>query len=731
MTQRSLQSISLAESDDSVSSYEDDSVFDSDNDHTSDIDTNLSEASDTDLELDDAPFLPGGSDLPPEFFLRMEDDFKEEDADDTAYADGTTRQLDAIERRWNTYCKYTKQNPKSSMHNISLGKINAFFHWLFSQKTGAGERRLPGIRSSHTLKQYWKEFRLVYERETKKKIDPVLNRRMRRILRQLVVDHGLTGERRENRCMTIEDLERQAETTISTTKQRFHIGEHRIYALLFLLLIAPSGSRPRALLFLRFGDLELSLARDPLGGPHRILIRFRLRFTKTFLGEKETLLLSPHTLLLGLLFHHRAFDAPTLTSPEHLSKLDIHPDEHELPLPLKQSMNDIFVFRRATKTGMNAYVLSANEQITYNMISGWTKKLGELAGFGVVVILYTLRYNAGNEFDQCSNISDGLRNLMLQHANSRTFEKHYLGRVVPVDTMAVVSHKVQQKALMRQACSIGYSASKRRPTHLTAEQSASINDDPKIQDLLRQRDLLLSKGNKSDKVRTRLRKITKDIQSEKARLRRKRKDQIRKIWSREQAVTDIELQLAGKAFEEPPISPSDDDAHPAQKRLYEALTAPATNTIESEYHRRNNAILAVMSYCSVQEPPLPPMTRYKAIATKRDVSNLHNTAKDTASSALGDAITSVFIKSRTERSRRCFLCVGRATILQPSDPAIPGLIKPFYSTGDLSRHFKRHHLSNLQPNEKLYCRLCDETLDHKMHLQNHAETVHGTVSQGG
>jgi hypothetical protein len=61
-----------------------------------------------------------------------------------------------------------------------------------------------------------------------------------------------------------------------------------IYALLFLLLIAPSGPRPRALPFLRFGDLKLSLARDPLGDPHRILIRFRLRFTKTFLGEKET-----------------------------------------------------------------------------------------------------------------------------------------------------------------------------------------------------------------------------------------------------------------------------------------------------------------------------------------------------------------------------------------------------------------------------------------------------------
>ncbi|KAH7163708.1 hypothetical protein DER46DRAFT_310712 [Fusarium sp. MPI-SDFR-AT-0072] len=156
-----------------------------------------------------------------------------------------------------------------------------------------------------------------------------------------------------------------------------------------------------------------------------------------------------------------------------------------------------------------------------------------------------------------------------------------------------------------------------------------------------------------------------------------------------------------------------------------------TNTIESEYRRRNNAILSVMSYCSVQESPLPPMTRYKAIDTKKDF-NLHdNVTRDTESSALGDAITSVFVKSRAERSRRCFLCVGRATTLQPPDPAIHGLIKPFYSPGDLSRHFKRRHLSNLQPNEKLHCRLCDETLDHKINLQNHGETVHGVVSHGG
>ncbi|KAL6409905.1 hypothetical protein AUP68_06307 [Ilyonectria robusta] len=81
-----------------------------------------------------------------------------------------------------------------------------------------------------------------------------------------------------------------------------------------------------------------------------------------------------------------------------------------------------------------------------------------------------------------------------------------------------------------------------------------------------------------------------------------------------------------------------------------------------------------------------------------------------------------------ERPRRCFVCVGRATTLPSSDPTIQGLIRPFYSSGDLSKHVRRHHLSNIQDDEKLHCRLCSLSLDHKMHLQNHAMRIHGTVS---
>jgi hypothetical protein len=87
--------------------------------------------------------------------------------------------------------------------------------------------------------------------------------------------------------MTIDTLEQQIETTLSTTKKSFKLGELRILAVLFLLLLAPAGARPASVLQLRFGDILTILARDPAGGPHNLLIKFTLEFTKTYLGEKD------------------------------------------------------------------------------------------------------------------------------------------------------------------------------------------------------------------------------------------------------------------------------------------------------------------------------------------------------------------------------------------------------------------------------------------------------------
>ncbi|KAK1457517.1 C2H2 finger domain-containing protein [Colletotrichum tamarilloi] len=86
----------------------------------------------------------------------------------------------------------------------------------------------------------------------------------------------------------MEDLMQQNETTLSTTKKSFKLEEMRILAVLFLLLLTPAGPRPTATLNLRFKDIRVALARDPEGGPHKLLLRFTPEFTKTYLGERNS-----------------------------------------------------------------------------------------------------------------------------------------------------------------------------------------------------------------------------------------------------------------------------------------------------------------------------------------------------------------------------------------------------------------------------------------------------------
>ncbi len=118
-------------------------------------------------------------------------------------------------------------------------------------------------------------------------------------------------------------------------------------------------------------------------------------------SSTRPLALCPQIFLLGILFRHRAFEAPSLMSPETISKLDIYPGEQELPLPLKASMKDVFIFRRAIKT-LVGYEVSPDTRITYQMMSGWIKRIGELLGLEIPNDPIQLADNAGNAFDKSS-----------------------------------------------------------------------------------------------------------------------------------------------------------------------------------------------------------------------------------------------------------------------------------------------------------------------------------------
>ncbi|CAJ2505567.1 Uu.00g129610.m01.CDS01 [Anthostomella pinea] len=421
------------------------------------------------------------------------------------------------------------------------------------------------------------------------KLDPKLNRNMHKVLRSLAKKHKLSDQKRENRSMTIDDLKAQIETTLSTTRKSFDLGELRILTVLYLLFLAPAGSRPQSILRLRFGDIRVVLARDPDGGPHKLLIKFTLEFTKTYLGTKDAktftipetmfdpfLLLSPHVFLLGILFQHQAFRAPSLVSLCHLDDLDIHPGKNELPLPLRDDLKGVCIFRRAITTSIGLQISPA-EPITYGMMSGWIKRIGEILGLQYPTIAYSLRYNAGNELDQSPDVSEALRNLALDHANSIPFQKHYLGRAVCADLWGILRGQKPQQALLKQSCSIGHSMSKRHPADLTPEQAASVNTDPNVRRLTRQlKNLQLGTKQQID--------AQWELRNLKQRLKRLLLQKIQEDWTDEQAIDDIEHQLQGVAFTKPvPVDITHCPQLPAQKQLVTALTAPVDPTLKGQY----------------------------------------------------------------------------------------------------------------------------------------------------
>ncbi|KAI9763719.1 MAG: hypothetical protein M1839_006317 [Geoglossum umbratile] len=710
------------------------SCFDSE-DEESDPDTNPTDV-DTDVEGDNRAdiswLLDEDKDHSPEYYLNQEDEFDESEYMDEDYSDNSCLLLDFIEERFFQYCKYTCKDPERTMRDISLRVINAFFDWLLNQRRGKGGRRVRGVRSANTLGTYWKVFRLVHERATGEKIRGEINRKIHRILRKLVKKHKLTKGKREKTAMYVEDLVEYLQTNLTTMKKRYTHGRHRIQLALFCQLAGFSGNRPQALLNLRYQDIIVTLLRDPNGGPHRILIEFTCEFTKQFLGVKDankfplpeiifdpSLILSPHVFLLGLIFADRAFAAPNLTSAGQLSRLDIRPGYQQLELLLKPSMLDIPVFRKSVRTGYG-YEISSHEPLSYATLLSLMKAVGVIAGFLQPTRPYCLRYGAGNEFNQSGDVSDALQNMMLQHANIDTFIKHYLPRRVTADVRAIVSGYEPQKDLMRAACRMTRWIDPNRPQNLTREQSQSVDKHHRLRQLLAQRARWNRRFKGAATKQPRYGSLSSDIVNLRQRLRAALLKKLRDQWDVENPMNEVELQLSGLKFNDNPGTKVQvvDEMPLMQKRLVETVMTMPGTTVEEEFRWRNAAIDAVAAYCDFQEGGAVAMPRGRP-PTQAKGACPQLVAVDAEKQALNAAMLLVFTE---ERPTICFVCLGEASL--PFEKRVYS----FASPGDLTKHFKRKHLSNIRGGDWIGCKVCRMSLEHKMHLQNHAARIHGTVS---
>jgi hypothetical protein len=307
-----------------------------------------------------------------------------------------------------------------------------------------------------------------------------------------------------------------------------------------------------------------------------------------------------------------------------------------------------------------------------------------------------------------------MQNLMMGHASISTFLKHYLPRRITVDTQAVVRGIQPQVALMRAACTMSRSIDRRRPRRLTQEQSASVDDDPSVRFLLDRREQLKRTVPNATKL-PKYKALTSKISQERQRRRHALLKDIKERWEFEQPVRDVEQQLAG-------LEPKDDPelVHdvmlPAQGELADSVLSNPGATIEEEMNRRNKAIRAVTLYCGIEEGGMNPI---RIGGRSRNAAPPVKSQLDYDEEALEAAKISVF---KDKRPKICFLCLGNEGL------PLAQRIRPFSTPGDLSKHLGRKHLKHIESGKSLSCNLCKVPLLDKMHLQRHAQEIHGTVS---
>lgn len=380
-------------------------------------------------------------------------------------------------------------------------------------------------------------------------------------------------------------------------------------------------------------------------------------------------------------------------------------------------MSDDFIFCQAIEIAYGVSLVPqlqlSSDSVRYRIKIG-----GQITGFTQVTKLYVLRDGATKALNESPDVSDSLQNLILQHSSIDTFLKHYLDRNINVDVQNIYRGQAPQRDLIRFAYSMSRSIDPRRPRKLTTEQSASVNSLPCIVKL-HGRIAKLSRARGGSKGEEKYQKVRRRLQSEKQRQRRLLLADLVDCFKKEQPVIDSERQLSGKVVNEDTRDALEqsDQLTPEHLLLIDTILTLPETSLETETRRRIAAINAITAYCGVEEGPISRCT-LRGRPTKDDSPPL---VKFEEYDAVSQAIQS--IKSE-KRPTKCFVCLGNPSL------TLRERVASYATSGSLSRHFLRKHVSKLQGGVHIDCRICGVKLEDRVQLLIHAERFHGTVSRG-
>ncbi|CZR67473.1 uncharacterized protein PAC_17372 [Phialocephala subalpina] len=316
------------------------------------------------------------------------------------------------------YCNFIGHDPFQCFQEVSANFLYGFLCWVCDQRRGKGGRRRAGIRHTSSLETFWKWYHIVHRLETSKKIDGIVQVQSQNVqypvLKAIAKEKELDDTKRESAKMYIEDLAEYARL------------------ILFCQLAGITGNRPKALVQLRYRHLKLtatlyranSRVHQGVSG-HEGRVRPPPRFlcvsTKQSSNEFKipeiiydpTLVLSPHTFLLGMLFKVQAFKSSSIISPEKLYSLNVLNGMNEQQLPLRDELSDDFIFCQTVDTACGIR-LAPQLQLSSDSVCYRMKIGGQITGFAQVTKPYVLRDGVAKALNESRKSRIILRRLRLE-----------------------------------------------------------------------------------------------------------------------------------------------------------------------------------------------------------------------------------------------------------------------------------------------------------------------------
>ncbi|KAJ1704834.1 hypothetical protein NYO67_13011 [Aspergillus flavus] len=650
-------------------------------------------------------------------------------------AEGTIVRRERVKGRWKRTRLEPKvqkwRDPEEALRLASNNDMYRFLGWCLKLERGEKGRHLKGIHKSSSLEADWKNLRGYYQRLTKTRSNDHDGSEVRRGLKYLVHENGLNTQPVKKTPVYIEDIGPFNETILSTQEKKFHLGFQRIQVCVFNSLGLFTVHRQNALLSLQFKDLQISLQKDPHGGPPVRLIELTASGTKKFLGQTKlttfalleviygpSLVLCPHTLIFGILFHAQAFRNPNLTSNTKLRNLFISKSCEQLLVPIDRDKADWYIFSK-TEVVKGVPTIQWTKPMSKSTMASMLVTFGEIRGWKGAFHAHQFQYGSGKVINESGWVSKEQHMLIMKNSSPRTFLNHYHPLQLDTDIIRVICGLDPDVKLMRAVTRQSRWRDTRRPRYLTKQQRGQVEDHSDMEEARRKLD-------------------NAQLKNTRQRLLRALRQQVRENFDEEQAFLDIEAQLSGTAVKEESEdeeSSLQDDMHPLQLLLLQRLLSyPTSNSVEDEWKRRDDAVDAVVQYCGVLEGgPLrgrPKQITAKSIPLTGSEPDL-NGSPDTRDSLVENMgatfsprdelfrATQNHLTDTSKKPQACFQCFANEKLPDKTR------CKMFHDAGCVTRHFDTHHLHE----DPLKCNYCEVLLVHKMAFQRHASDIHRVESR--